>query len=108
MQRKDKKTRTSSVSFYLLFHLFPVHQSPLPGIDRYLSAVRQVQLAQDVTDVSLDRVLADDQLLGDLAVGHAVGNQPQHVQLAFGQLGEKRLLVAVVAADVLQDASGDQ
>ena len=67
-----------------------------------------MELAQDVTDVSLYRIFADDELFSDLAVGHAVGDQAQHIQLAFGELGEEGLLVAVVAADVLQDARCDQ
>src|SRR5215211_5154849 len=91
MTHKIKKTRTKSVSFRLLLsHVFPVDQPPLPGVDRNLCAVGEMQFAQDVAHVPLDRVLADDQLLGDLAVRHAVGDQAQDVQLAFGQFGEER------------------
>ena len=55
--------------YLLLSHLFAIHQSTLPGVDGNLGAVCKVQFAQDVADVTLDRVLADHQLFRDLAVG---------------------------------------
>jgi len=47
----------------------------------------EVQLAKDVGDVPVHGVLADDQPLGDLAVGESLGEQPEHLSLARGHLG---------------------
>lgn len=52
------------------------HHPLAPGIDGGLSAVGQVELAQDVADVALDGVLADNQQLGNLTVGTPPGNEP--------------------------------
>src|SRR5258708_7231660 len=60
-----------------------LHQPRAPGVDGGLGAVRQVQLAQDVADVVLDCVLADDQLLGDGGVAAAIRDEPQHPLLAL-------------------------
>lgn len=50
-----------------------------PGEDGGLGAVGQVQFAQNVADVALDRLLADDQHLGDIGIVQPVGNQAQHL-----------------------------
>ena len=60
-------------------------QAGLVGEDHRLHAVAQPQLGEHVADVGLDRRLADHQLGGDLRVGHALGDQPQHLQLPLGQ-----------------------
>ena len=54
-----------------------------------LDAVAQVELLQHVGDVGLDRRVADEQLLADLGVGEAAGDQAEHVALARGQLVER-------------------
>ena len=42
-------------------------------------------LAEDVAQVGLDRLLAEEQLRGDLGIRLAVDNEPCHLELAFGQ-----------------------
>src|SRR6185295_13821336 len=44
-----------------------------------------VELAEDVADVRLDRLLAEEQLAGNLAVGLAIDDQPGDLKLALGQ-----------------------
>src|SRR4030095_13123481 len=44
-------------------------------------------LGEDVLDVVLDRLGAEEQLVGDLLVGVALGHQPQHLGLPGGQAG---------------------
>jgi hypothetical protein len=46
---------------------------------------RDVQLGEDVLQMSAHRVFADDQLLGDLAVGSPSGDQHKHLDLTTGQ-----------------------
>jgi hypothetical protein len=45
-----------------------------------------MELAQDVLEVVLDRVLADNQSARDLSVGQSVGHQLEHLQLARGEI----------------------
>ena len=45
------------------------------------------QFGQDVGDVDAGRLAADEQGLGDLAVGAAGGHQAEHLQLAGGEAG---------------------
>ena len=54
----------------------------LVGGDDRLGPVAQAQLAEDAGDVRLDRVLAHDQLAGDLRVRQAARDQPQDLDLA--------------------------
>jgi hypothetical protein len=79
----------------------------LPGIDSHLSPVSDVEFAQDVADMPLDGVFADDQLFSDLAVGQTAGNQFKQIQLAPSQFREKRLGIRILAAYVLQHTYGD-
>ena len=51
-----------------------------------LVATAQLQLAQDALHVVLDRAHADDQPVRDLGVRVALGDQPQHLGLTFGQV----------------------
>ena len=44
------------------------------------------QFFEDGFQVAFDGVGGDDQFLGDLAVGHAVGDQTQNIQFAFVQI----------------------
>ena len=50
-----------------------------------LRAAPHVELATDIEDVFFRRVDADDQLIGDLSVGRAIYEQPQHLALTYGQ-----------------------
>jgi hypothetical protein len=56
--------------------------------DDRLYAIAQVELLEDVGDVRLDGGLADVELLGDLSVGESVGDEPEDLQLARGELVE--------------------
>ena len=62
----------------------------LVGEDDGLDAVAQVELGEDAGDVRLHRRLADEQLGGDLGVGQPAGEQPQDLELARAQLGQRR------------------
>ena len=53
-----------------------------------LDAVAEVELLEDVRDVRLDGRVADVELLADLGVREAAGDQTKDVQLALGQLAE--------------------
>ena len=46
-------------------------------------ARRDVQLFEDMAQVSLDRLLAQEQLGGDLGVRATVDDEPRDLQLAF-------------------------
>ena len=74
--------------------LFVRHEALSDSVDGGLGAVRQVQFAQDVADVGLDCFLADHQLVGDLPVASAPGDQPQNIQLSFGQARGSAFLVS--------------
>src|SRR5688572_6404386 len=62
-----------------------VEQLLAHGVHDGLHAGVELQLLQDVADVVLDGVLADDQLAGDLAVVHPGRDVAQHLELALGQ-----------------------
>src|SRR5262249_54157017 len=51
-----------------------------------LDARVDAELVEDVREVRADRLLADEEPAGDLAVGHALGQQPQHIGLSRRQL----------------------
>src|ERR671915_1691209 len=44
-----------------------------------------LELGEDVPDVALHRLLADEEARGDVRIGHAVGEQLQDLPLALGQ-----------------------
>ena len=52
---------------------------------RGLAAVRDIELAEDVRDVHARGLGRDEQLVGDLAVGAALGDEREHVELARGE-----------------------
>ena len=58
----------------------------LVGEHDELRAVAQVELEQQVRDVRLHRRLGEDQAVGDLAVGQALGDERQDLALALGEL----------------------
>ncbi len=76
----------------------------LPGINGDLCAVCQKELAEDIADMTLDRVLADEQFFRDLVLGQAIGDQLEHIRLPDGQFGKQRLVAINLKADVLEDA----
>ena len=63
-------------------------------------------------DVRLDRVLADHQLRRDLRVGQPAGDQPQHLELARRQLGQRGRHAAGLGAggvgEALDQPAGDR
>ncbi len=54
-----------------------------------LLALRDVELHQDVAHVSLDGALARKEALPDCGAAEALGDEGEHVPLAFGELGER-------------------
>jgi hypothetical protein len=46
-----------------------------------------VELAEDVRHVRRDGLLADEEPVGDLAVGESVGEQPEHLDLSRREPG---------------------
>jgi len=54
-----------------------------------------VELLEDIADMRLNRLLAEHKIVGDILVTLALGNQPQHFELAFGEvvLGSGRLRI---------------
>src|SRR4051795_6638595 len=71
----------------------PPHFSGVSGIDQTMAdrvagdrdAVLEAELDEDVGPVALDGLLADDELLGDLAARAAVRDQRDDLALARGQ-----------------------
>ncbi len=53
-----------------------------------LRAVSHLQLAEDLGDVIADGLRTQHQPFGDRAVGQPLGNQGQHLTLAFGEVGK--------------------
>ena len=60
-------------------------QAPVRGPPGQLVARGQLELAQHAGHVGLDGLDRDEQLLGDLLVGVATGDQPHHLPLALGE-----------------------
>src|SRR5690606_27748040 len=66
------------------------HQAVAVGVDDRLDAVAQVEFGEDARHVRLDRLLAEHQRGGDLAVRQAVGDEAEHFQFARGERGVVR------------------
>ena len=66
--------------------------SQLEGQHGRLRPTLQVELGQQVGHVVPHRLLGQDQALGDLAVGQAVGDEVQDLALTRGQRAQRRLL----------------
>lgn len=69
-----------------------VVESGLDGVAHELHPVVQLELAQGVLDVVLHGAVGDDQTLGDLLVRESLGDQPQDLRLAVGQLRDRSLV----------------
>src|SRR5689334_14476204 len=65
-----------------------------------LRAAREIELAEDVGDVGLDRALAQVQALGYPHVGAALGHQREHLALARGERRESLLRAQQPADDL--------
>src|SRR2546429_9785269 len=79
---------TESGSEVLIHLRTGLHQAALVGENDGLGAVAQPEFHQHAADVGLDGLFGDDQVGGDLRVGHAPGHQGQHLGLAFGEVLE--------------------
>src|ERR687891_574469 len=80
------------------------------GVNSRLDAVLDLQLHEDVRDVVLDRLRADEELARDLGVVLAVRDQLQDLELAVGELGPDRrggVLVRRLGSQPLQHLGGD-
>ena len=58
------------------------------GQDDGLDAVARLEFHQDVPDVGLDGGLTQDELGGDLGVGHPPGEQGEHFEFSGGEGGQ--------------------
>src|SRR5919106_1717642 len=79
-------------------------------VDSGLDAVLDLQLHEDVRDVVLDRLWANEELARDLGVVLAVRDQFEHLDLAVRELGANRLrraLALALGAQSLEDLGGD-
>src|SRR5262245_2717760 len=63
-------------------------EAGLVGEHDGLDPVAEAELLEDVGDVGLDGCLADEELLPDLVVGQAAGDEPQNIPLARGEFVE--------------------
>ena len=70
-----------------------------PGEDGGLGAIHQLQLAQDIADVTFHGFLTDDQPSGDFPVGESSGDEPQDLAFAFAQ---HRVLRSVSIGNILK------
>jgi hypothetical protein len=69
-------------------------ESGLVGGDDGLDAVSEVELHQDPGDVRLDGRVADEELACDLGVREPAREEPEHLELARGELLHPLGLVA--------------
>src|SRR4051812_1724137 len=80
----------------------------LDGPAGELGAAAQAGLLADAREVVLDRARRDVQLLADLVVGQAVGDEPQDLELTGGeQRTDRRALAARVAGELAQQVAGE-
>ncbi|MCY1418773.1 hypothetical protein D9M71_343420 [compost metagenome] len=73
----------------------PGEHAVAPGDLHQLDGGIDMQLLLQAHLVGADGLVADGQLLGDMLIGHALGQQLQHRQLARGKLGD---FIGVIAA----------
>jgi len=59
-------------------------QAGLVGDDDQLDPVGRIELGEKPGHIRLDRGHADDELIGDLRVGHAAPDQAQHLAFPLG------------------------
>src|ERR1700747_1442800 len=80
-----------------------IHESVLNGVEAGPGAVVDPELGVDVFDVVVRGLAGDEQLLGDLAVGHPPCEQTKHLNLAFGQTGRPLLAAPDAVAGRFED-----
>jgi hypothetical protein len=57
-----------------------------------LPTVLHAQLANDIPDVTLDRIFSQMEAIADFAVGQAPGKERQHLLFTPGQVFNKRFI----------------
>ena len=62
-------------------------EAVVEGVLRGLRSIRHLELAVDVVQVELDRLVREPQLLGDCTVGEAPGDTAEDLRLAPAQAG---------------------
>ena len=67
-----------------------LHEPGFVGEDDGLDAVAEREFLEDVGDVGLHGRLADEERPGDLAVGESAGDEPEDLEFAVAELGERR------------------
>ncbi len=60
----------------------------------------QIELAENTADVAMNRVLADEEPFGDLAIGEALGKATEHLALSRRDLTNARYLPACVRCGI--------
>src|SRR5450755_2569011 len=85
----------------------PRNQSLPPGEDSRLGAIHHVEFAQDIADMSLDRLFADYQFGGYFGVWETVRDEAQYFQFAVAQVGKEVGCVSPRASQLLYHARGD-
>ena len=91
LARVDRLDELRPTALDLAVHCVPgPDDTGLVGEHDRLGAVAQVELLQDPGDVGLHGVLADDEARRDLGVREALGEEPEHLELAGGELVERR------------------
>src|SRR5262249_3541763 len=77
-----------------------------------LRARTDLELAEDGAEVSLDRVLGNEERLRDLAVGHPFGGQTRHASFRGGEvaatLGRVSAGAGTCGDELIVDARGDR
>ena len=76
----------------------------LPGVNRGLGAICQVQFAQDIADMTLYGTNADDQVFGDFLVGESSGDQGEYFDFSLSQFGKKGAPFRFPMAELLDQA----
>src|SRR2546427_626752 len=66
------------------------HKSLSHGVSHCLSAVADLKLAEDGSQMRFHRGFADEKRVSDLLVRVAVGHESQYFQLAFRKLAKRR------------------
>ena len=60
-----------------------LQETELPGLSDSLGAAAHVELGEDVVDVLFYGARGEDELLRDIPVGHAGGDEAKHLKLAL-------------------------
>jgi hypothetical protein len=87
-----------------------VHESGAVGEGDGLDAITESQFGEQVVDVGLDGGPTQEEGGGDLRVGVTVGDEPEDLELAWGEFGELGRGVAAgrwALDEAVEQAAGD-